>query len=58
MTARSAGDNRHRCFIQIKTHVGDPVSRGFVGFFAYNKLLGRTETRTFDRMCFQTIRTV
>ena len=27
-------------------------------FFAYTKLLGRTETRTRDRICFQTIRTV
>ena len=32
----------------------------FCVFFAYKKLLGRTgtETWTFDRMCFQTIRTV
>ena len=27
-------------------------------FFAYKKLLGRSETRTRDKMCFQTIRTV
>ena len=27
-------------------------------FFAYRKLLGRTETRTRHRMCLQTIRTV
>ena len=27
-------------------------------FFAYKKMLGRTETRTRDRMYFQTIRTV
>ena len=39
-------------------------TRGRSGFprfcvlFAYKKLLGRTETRTCDRMCFQTIRTV
>ena len=57
MTARSAGDNGRRCFIQINTREGDQVSRGFV-FFAYKTLLGRTETRTCDRMCFQTIQTV
>ena len=27
-------------------------------FFAYKKLLGRTETRTRERKCFQSIRTV
>ena len=32
MTARSAGDNRRRCSIQINTCDGDPVSRGFVCF--------------------------
>ena len=37
MMARSGGDNGRRCFIQIKTCKGDPVSRGFV-FFAYKKI--------------------
>ena len=37
MTARSAGDNGRRCFIQINTREDDPVSRGFV-FFAYKKI--------------------
>ena len=55
MTACSAGDNGRRCFIQINTREGDPVSRGFVCFLHIKKLLGRTETRTCDRMCFQTI---
>ena len=30
----------------------------FVVFFAYKKILGRTETRTRDKICFQTIRSV
>ena len=55
MTTRSAGDNERRCFIQINTREGDPVSRGFVCFSRIKKLLGRTETRTYDRMCFQAI---
>ena len=32
--------------------------REFLVFFTYKKLLGRTETRTCERMCFQSIRTV
>ena len=32
--------------------------REFLVFFAYKKLLGRTETRTRERNCFQSIRTV
>ena len=58
MTARCAGENGRRCFIQINTCECDPVSRGFVCFSRIKKLLGRTETRTCDKMCFQTIRTV
>ena len=58
VTARSAGDNGRRCFIQINTRECDPVSRGFVCFSRIKKLLGQTETRTCDRMCSQTIRTV
>ena len=44
--------------IQITTRTGDPITPIFWMFFAYKTLLGRTETRTRDRMCFQTIRTV
>ena len=44
--------------IQINRRAGDPLSSRFWKFFAYKKLLGRTETRTRDRKCFQTIRTV
>ena len=32
MTARSAGDNGHRCFIQINTGEGDPVYTTFCVF--------------------------
>ena len=34
-----------------------PRGFGWV-FFTYKKWVGRTETRTHDRMCFQSIRTV
>ena len=34
------------------------IRDSFWVFFAYKKWLGRTETRTRDRMCFQSIRTV
>ena len=44
--------------IQINTHAGHPISPRFLMFFAYKKLLGRTEMRTLDRMYCQTIRTV
>ena len=47
-----------RWFIQINTRMGDPVSPRFWVFFAYKKLLGRTETRTCERMHCQSIRTV
>ena len=36
----------------------DPVSPRCWFFFAYKEKLGRSETRTRDRMCFQSIRTV
>ena len=58
VTTRPDGDNGRRCVIQTNTREGDPVSLGFCVPFAYKKLPGRTETRTCDRMCFQTIRTV
>ena len=47
-----------RSFIQIYTRVGDKISASFWVFFAYKKLLGRTETRTRDRMYCQSIRIV
>ena len=47
-----------RSFIQINTCAGNTVSARFWVFFAFTKLLARTETRTRDMMCFQSIRTV
>ena len=37
-----------RCFIQLNTRAGHPVSRGFGYFSGIQKLLGRTDTRTRD----------
>ena len=44
--------------IQINTRAGDPISPTFWIFSRLKKLLGRTETRTRDRMYCQSIRTV
>ena len=44
--------------IEINTGAGGPVSPRFWVFLAYKKILGRTETRTRDRMYNQSIRTV
>ena len=44
--------------IEINTVTGGPVSPRFWVFFAYKKLLGRTDTRTRERMYCQMIRTV
>ena len=45
-----------RCFILINSRVCDAViAIVLCVFFAYKKILGRTETRTRDRMCFQSI---
>ena len=44
--------------VQINTRAGDPIAPRFWIFFADTKLLGRTETRTRDRMYCQSIRTV
>ena len=44
-----------RWYIQINTSAGDMVSESFSRI---KKLLGRNETRTRDRKCFQAIRTV
>ena len=38
VTARSAGDNDRRCFIQTNTCEGYPVSPTFCVFFAYKKI--------------------
>ena len=46
------------CSIQTNSSVCDGVFAIVWVFFAYNKILGRTETRTRDRMCFQSIRTM
>ena len=43
---------------KLNTRAGDPIYPRFWMFFAYTKLLGRTETRTRDRMYCQSIRTV
>ena len=44
--------------IEINTGAGGTVSQRLWVFFAYEKITGRTETRTRDRICFQSIRTV
>ena len=44
--------------IEINTRATHPISPIFLMFFAYKKLLDRTEMRTRDRICFQPIRTV
>ena len=44
--------------IQINTDSGGPVSLRFWVFLTYKTILGRTETRTRDRMYCQSIRTV
>ena len=41
--------------LKISTHAGDPISQRFWVFFAYKKLLGRSETQTRDRMYCQSI---
>ena len=60
VTSRSAGDKAGSLAISINTRVGDPIYLRFWMVFANKKLLGRTETRTRDRMYCQTtnIRTV
>ena len=47
-----------RWFIQINTRAGDPISESLWVFFACKKLLGRTETRTYERKFVQSIRIV
>ena len=48
-----------RWFIQVNNRAGDSEFAIVFGCFSrIKKLLGRTETRTRDRICFQSIRTV
>ena len=47
-----------RWSIEINTRAGDTVSVLFWELLAYTKLLGRTETRTHEMKCCQSIRTV
>ena len=48
-----------RWFIQVNSRAGDSVFAIVFGCFSrITKLIGRTETRTRERMCFQTIQTV
>ena len=56
VTARSAGDNSWSLAIEINT--GGPVSPKFWVFFAYKKMVGRTDTWTRQRIYCQTVRTV
>ena len=49
---------RRSLSIQINTRAGGPISARFCVFFAYKKFIGRTETRTRDRMYCQAIGTV
>ena len=58
VSARSAGDNSWSMAIEIKTGTGGRFPRGVECFSHIKKLLSRTETRTRERMYWQTIRTV
>ena len=52
-------DNGRSVIHWNKEHAGDSVLMIGLGFFSRIKqILGRTETRTRDRICFQTIRSV
>ena len=44
--------------IQLTTRVGDAVFSIVLNIFAYEKMLGQTETRTRDRMYLGRIRSV
>ena len=50
-------NDRSSCFIQINSSVCDAVFAIVLCFLRIKKCLGRTETRTRDRMCCQSIRT-
>ena len=47
-----------RSLLHSYIHAGDSVCTIVWGFFAYKKILGRTETRIRDRMYCQTIRLI
>ena len=52
-------NNCRSMFHSNKIGAGDSVFAIVLGFFSrIKKLLARTETRTRDRICFQSIRTV
>ena len=58
-TLSDAGETMaDRRLIEINRHTGHPISQRFWKFFAYKKMLGRTETRTRDRIYCQTMRRV
>ena len=58
-TLSDAGETMaDRRLIEINRRTGHPISQRFWKFFAYKKMLGRTETRTRDRIYCQTMRTV
>ena len=54
-TGETMADQR---LIEINRCTGHPISQRFWKFFAYKKMLGRTESRTRDRIYCQTMRTV
>ena len=57
-TGVSAAPSAACCFIQHKLARESGFAIMFGCFSRINKFIGRTETRTSDRMCFQSIRTV
>ena len=58
VTARSACDNAGRGPFKSTHELATRFTRGFGSFQSIKKLLGRTESRTRDRMYCQTIRIV
>ena len=58
VTARSACDNAGRWPFKSTHELATRFTRGFGSFSRIKKLLGRTETRTRDRVYCQTIRIV
>ena len=58
VTARSACDNAGRWPFKSTHELATRFTQGFGSFSGIKKLLGRTETRTRDRMYCQTIRIV
>ena len=58
VTGRSACDNAGRWPFKSTHELATRFTRGFGSFSRIKKLLGRTDTRTRDRMYCQTMRTV